>query len=85
MSFCKSCGAEILWAHVTKSGRSIPVDAAQDPTGNVVLRRAGGGGGFTAEILTKDALLAARTEGVPLHWPHHGRCPDGKAWKNPRG
>jgi hypothetical protein len=36
MATCKSCDAEILWAE-TRSGKSMPLDAAPTAAGNMVL------------------------------------------------
>lgn len=34
---CSSCGADILWIKTPK-GKSMPLDATPNPTGNVVIK-----------------------------------------------
>ncbi|MHB8573573.1 MAG: hypothetical protein ACYDAY_11580 [Candidatus Dormibacteria bacterium] len=34
---CRDCGAPIIFARSTTTGKTAPVDAKPDPTGNIVL------------------------------------------------
>lgn len=66
---CGSCGADIIWAESTSTGRTAPIDADPHPDGNILLR---GDGTYTV-IPTpeqKEAIV------VPLHLNHFVTCPN---------
>lgn len=77
MSACRACGAEILWAR-TSNDKSIPLDAAPNPDGNVVVQ----GGGYAAPSATVLGPLdkLSMPEGSTFHMPHHATCP---SWGKP--
>lgn len=68
--FCRSCGAEILWAR-TGSGRSMPVDVKPVEGGNVQLR-------YEKHGLT--AVVAPEAPGVK-YVSHFSTCPEAAAWR----
>ena len=69
MSRCRSCGAPIIWA-VTKSGRSMPLDEATDPAGNVLLLE---NGNCLVPAPEDDVWEAA---GGTRHTSHFATCPN---------
>lgn len=70
MTTCKTCPAEILWVH-TANGSMMPVDAAPNPGGNVlVMRTATGLHGY---VLGKDRQPDPRGT---LHTTHWATCPN---------
>ena len=80
-SRCRSCGAEIIWAMVEKSGRTMPIDAVPVPDGNVeaVVKPWRGEG----ERLVVTDVYAADQLFIPTHetWvAHFATCPHAKAW-----
>lgn len=41
VSKCRSCGAAIVWCLAHTTGKLMPLDAAPDPNGNVLLKEDG--------------------------------------------
>lgn len=67
-STCRSCGAPIIWAH-TPNGKSMPLDAEPDPTGNIVLDDG------TARVEPNQTLTGTR------HTSHFATCPHAETWR----
>lgn len=79
MSACRSCGAPIIWATSTETGKRMPVDEAPDPErGNVLL--VSGNDGPETVVLTR-AAIAARPNRNRLHTSHFATCSDAKGWR----
>lgn len=74
VSRCRSCRAAIVWATVTASGKTMPVDASAHAEGTVRFV-SGTATGPSVEVLGGDALLRARGEGAPLFRSHFATCP----------
>lgn len=70
---CNYCAAPIRWI-TTSTGKSMPVDAAPDPNGNVAIL------GGKAAVLGPAKATAARAGGVELHLHHAVNCPNAKLW-----
>jgi hypothetical protein len=68
---CRSCGAEIEWA-VTETGRRIPLDADDDPNGNLRVYSTTEGGAPVVRVC--DAGTGDRVS-------HFVTCPDAKTWR----
>lgn len=82
VSACRSCGAEILWAH-TRDGKRIPLDAVPSPAGNVYLNESAT---FArASVLSGALLEAARSAGEKLRTSHFATCPQAGEWRRKRG
>lgn len=64
MTACRRCGKPIRWLR-TEAGKAMPVDAAPNPLGNVILLK-----GF-AHVLHKDEQQPAN---VALLMPHFATC-----------
>ncbi len=82
MSTCKSCGAEILWSVVARSGRRIPLDVAEvQPAPRVTAYNAQTGKcrTLTAEDMRYVADWA--THGVTFHRAHWATCPQADRWR----
>jgi len=71
VSRCRSCGAEIRWAK-TEAGKSIPLDAAPRPDGNVHVYDG------VAYVLSPGGqpILEHRAHGDKLYVSHFVTCPD---------
>jgi len=79
VSACRSCGAEILWAH-TRDGKRIPLDATPSPAGNVYLNETDRR--FVRAVVLSGALLeAARSARERLRTSHFATCPQANAWR----
>lgn len=70
---CKSCGAAIVWALSSTTGKRMPVDAEPTKQGNVILS------GDSPD-------LSARVQGGPLddgsgHLSHFVTCPQRDQWR----
>ena len=74
MSRCRSCDAEIVWA-ITSAGRRMPVDAAVDDGGNLVLVPDGD---------DPLVLVVGADDTRPRHRPHFATCPDADDWRRNR-
>jgi hypothetical protein len=61
---CKSCGAPVLWAR-TEAGKSMPVDAAPNERGNLIVD------GAACRVATLFDPLGER------YTSHFATCPDG--------
>jgi hypothetical protein len=68
---CSSCGAPIVWA-MTPKGKRMPVNAAEDPAGNLWLTVRHGGGflAFAATDTTDEPGDCSR------HTSHFATCPN---------
>ena len=73
MSRCRSCGAEVRWAHTT-FGKLMPLDAEPDPNGNVEL--VGKGQQQLAIVHAQPTM-----DGGLRYMPHHATCPDAEQWR----
>jgi hypothetical protein len=71
---CRSCGALILWLRHEESGKTAPVDAEQNPLGNILVNRDAG----TYRIVPAAARDANRDW---LHTNHFATCKDAPTWK----
>ena len=73
MPTCKSCGAEIVWARSSASGKPFPVDAEPTDTGNVRLEKG------KATVLSRGQLqeLSPLERGT-LHLSHFATCPNAR-------
>ncbi|WP_432247682.1 hypothetical protein ACRAR1_06965 [Streptomyces sanyensis] len=72
ISQCRRCGARIVWTLTARNGRSQPVDAAPDPSGNLAVIKGGDGRVYSR------GLTRAHPEPRPGEWramPHHATCP----------
>lgn len=68
MATCRACGNAITFIRTDKGGL-MPLNAAANPAGNVILV-AGAGGAPVAHVLTAGESTAA-----PRWMPHHATCP----------
>lgn len=73
---CKSCNAEVIWAHLPNDKR-MPVDAQPVPTGNLVLVRRGGRVHARGHNPEKDGV------DCPRRVSHFATCPQAAAWRKP--
>lgn len=87
---CRSCHAEIIWAH-TAAGRRMPVDAKpldREPPndgGVFVLLRTNGEAPLALPLvgLTALSLESATRAKVPLFVSHFSTCPNADEWRKP--
>lgn len=73
MSTCKSCGADVIWAKNSSTGKVMPLDAQETANGNCVLLLDGTfkvGGTFVP--------------GQRHHTSHFATCPNAKQHRRPR-
>ena len=72
MSTCRSCGAAIVWAK-TSTGKTIPLDAAPSPRGNMILDEQG------------VALVVPTLSGFgPWMISHFATCPNAAQHRKPK-
>jgi hypothetical protein len=72
---CRSCGAPVWFLRHERSGKLAPVEQATSPAGNAV-----------ANLPEASYRLArAGDEPAERRWMHHITCPQGKAWRRPKG
>lgn len=78
---CRSCGAAIVWAVNTRTGKRGPIDAEPSPDGNVVLTTDDDG------VLRYDVLAdpaerqGAADAGIALYVSHFLTCPHRESWQ----
>lgn len=87
MPSCRSCAAPIRWT-VTTFGKPLPVDAAPDPTGNVVQvdtveHRARSGGPLEVVPLVRVEPPGMFPDGRPRWQPHFATCKQADQWRKP--
>lgn len=70
VSPCRSCGALVIWACATSSGKLMPVDQTPIATGNILLTERDGQ--VWATVLSKTAALSAPKD---RHVSHFATCP----------
>lgn len=75
---CRSCSAPVVWCD-TSRGKSMPVDAAPTPGGNLLLEQRPGRAPLV-HVLGLDAA-AARED---LHKSHFVTCPQAGQWRKRR-
>lgn len=75
---CGSCGTEIEWT-VTEAGKSMPVDAGEDPEGNVIVIPSRKGRGASRSRAVTGAELPMPGERRTVS--HYATCPDAKEWR----
>lgn len=83
VSRCRSCGAAIIWATVTPSGKTMPVDAEPHPEGTVRWHQDGGN---VVEVLGGELLATVREIGAAIgamHRSHFATCPNAAAHRKP--
>ncbi len=71
---CKSCNAEVIWAHLPNDKR-MPVDAKASDTGNLVLVRRGG------RVLALPFNPEKHGVAGPRRVSHFATCPDAAGWR----
>jgi hypothetical protein len=64
---CSACEAPIVWAS-TSTGKSMPVDAAPVPNGNILLFPTVDAGRYVALVLGKVAAVSADRERYTSHF-----------------
>jgi hypothetical protein len=78
---CRSCGAPILWAIASGSGKRMPLDAEPVEDGSlVVVRHRYEGSGQTipiVEVVGEDEHLE-----LVRFRSHFATCPDAKTWRS---
>lgn len=72
MSRCRSCAAEIIWAHTT-AGKSIPLDALPVTGGNIELVDG------VAHVASQAVLSID-----PMYVSHFATCPDAAEHRSKR-
>jgi hypothetical protein len=78
-TLCGSCQAEVIWATTTR-GKAMPVDAATDPDGNLVLEPRVDG-----PPLARVLSVARRFGRKDLRTSHFVACPQADQWRGKRG
>ena len=68
---CRSCGAPIRWVHTT-AGKSMPLNAQPDATGNVVMVDG-------LAVVSPEPTLTE--EPGDRFMPHWATCPHAERWK----
>lgn len=76
------CGADIIWA-ITRAGKRMPVDKADDPDGNVLLQPPLNAATETprATVVNPANPPLAGWDGT-LHHSHFTTCPGADRWRN---
>ena len=74
---CRSCGAGILWARSTATGKPIPIDPQPVDLGNVRLGR-DAQGRITASVLGRHEA------GPGMHVSHFATCPARDKHRRPK-
>lgn len=69
---CRSCRAPVRWC-VTEQGRSMPVDFAPAPGGNLVLYDRGN---CTVAVVVKPLLETPEQRARPHFYSHFVTCPN---------
>lgn len=84
MSSCRSCGAEVRWAH-TANGRAMPLDAEPVPDGNVVYtgRDVRNDRGVARPEVRVEAQPPMFDDGQPRYVSHFATCPNADQWRKP--
>lgn len=80
MSACRSCGAAVTWC-VTEAGKSMPVDAAPTPGGNLVIRRSGPA---LVAVVVSPLLESNEERAEPHYTSHFATCPNADAHRRGR-
>lgn len=76
---CRTCGAEIIWVVMAKSGKKNPLDAQAVDNGNIQLDADGKG-----HILSKDVIAKMREKGTALlYLSHFATCPQSREHRKP--
>jgi hypothetical protein len=70
-TFCKACGAEILWLEHFRTGKRAPIDAVPMRGGNVVASPEDG----------KYRLATVGDDPAELHFNHFATCPDAQKFR----
>jgi hypothetical protein len=68
---CRSCGADLIWCQ-TEKGKPMPVDAAPDEKGNLIV---------WSVANTWKCRYAPHNWDGPRHRPHFASCPDAESWR----
>lgn len=74
-SFCRSCGAEILWC-VTTGGKEMPIDAQQTEDGNLRLEK-----GEKGEVLVHYSQVNLFGEETGGWISHFATCKQASKWR----
>lgn len=77
---CRSCSAPILWVKWERSGKSMPVDARPNPSGEIILTLRGGRMGtlFAEKLRRGDQVEPGRNR----YSSHFETCPNAKQHRN---
>lgn len=75
MSECRSCGAEIEWVVVSKSGKNMPIDVIPTDTGNIAKLPTtdAATGNKLVEYVMQGGMLGDHRE---LYVSHFATCPN---------
>jgi hypothetical protein len=85
-SYCRSCGAAVVWVVTEPAGRRMPLDAEPAPDGTVVITDRMGGLAWVLTRAELDELAAAEEntppEGLtPRYRSHFATCPEARQWR----
>jgi len=84
MPTCSSCGAEIIWC-VTTTEKKMPVDATENPSGNVFVLRDSWGDPLAFSGLDVPECAADPHARITTHTSHFATCPNASQHRRPRG
>jgi hypothetical protein len=71
---CRSCGAPIIWAMSSMTGKNMPLDAEPTDEGTMLLKD----GIVTPE---KRATLPFLATNPKRHMAHFAKCPQANEWR----
>ena len=85
MSRCNSCGHAITWARSLSTGKRIPINAEEDPTGNVVLSGKIGVDGVPIAIVAGARTIGQLPVDAVRYRSHFATCPHAGSWRRRKG
>lgn len=81
MSWCRSCGARVLWAVTAATGSRMPLDEAPVADGYVTIEAWPNTAVPVATVHAPGGLFDTRPAGAARYVPHHATCPDAARWR----
>ncbi len=78
---CSACPALVYWAKNDKTWKPAPIDAVNDPAGNIITFHRGESREKYYRVIGENERRGFAVAGTPMHTNHFATCPNAKQFR----